>query len=322
MSLTGKGARLSAFTLVEMLVSIAVLTLLVLLVTRVLNSAATITTLGHKHMDTDNQARPIFDRMAEDFRQMVKRTDVDAYIKHTTGDQAVNDQIAFFSNVPGYYPSSVSQSPVSLVAYRIGQDLTTPALYNKLQRMGNGLLWNGASTTNTPILFLPVPLASPVYSVPPSPTPYPKPTPAWPQAGNSSFDPDYEVIGPQVFRFEYYYELPSGAIWTTEIINTLQDVSAIVVVIAAIDPKSRVLVTDPQLVALGKKMLDFGTVFTPGNSNPKNTNIQYTLQSQWQDTINGASIAANVNPPLVPAAIPGIRVYQRTFYLNGLTQSP
>ncbi len=65
------------FTLAEVLVSVGVLVLLVLLATQLLNRAATITTLGHKRMDADSQAREIFDRMAIDVMQMVKRLDVD-----------------------------------------------------------------------------------------------------------------------------------------------------------------------------------------------------------------------------------------------------
>ena len=36
-----------------------------------------------------------------------------------------NDQIAFYSAVPGYYPPTGSQSPVSLVAYRVNSDSTS-----------------------------------------------------------------------------------------------------------------------------------------------------------------------------------------------------
>src|SRR5436190_11642837 len=52
----------AAFTLVELLVTVGVLVLLVLLFTQLLNSAATITTLAHKQMDTDSQARQLLDR--------------------------------------------------------------------------------------------------------------------------------------------------------------------------------------------------------------------------------------------------------------------
>src|SRR5437762_8326020 len=92
----------AAFTLVELLVTMGVLVLLVLLFTQLLNSAATITILGHKQMDADSQARQLLDRMAIDFAQMVKRSDVDYYVKSSAtgvGQRNLlfggNDQIAF-----------------------------------------------------------------------------------------------------------------------------------------------------------------------------------------------------------------------------------
>ena len=76
-----RSRHIAAFTLAELLVTVAVLVLLVLLFTQLLNSLATITTLGHKQMDADAQARQLLDRMAIDFAQMVKRSDVDYYLK-------------------------------------------------------------------------------------------------------------------------------------------------------------------------------------------------------------------------------------------------
>src|SRR5262245_28397501 len=78
------------FTLVELLVTMSVLVLLVFLFTQLLNSAATTVTLGHKLMDADSQARQFLDRMAIDFDQMVKRTDVSYYVKALGNTQAGN----------------------------------------------------------------------------------------------------------------------------------------------------------------------------------------------------------------------------------------
>src|SRR2546430_14543222 len=69
------------FTLVEMLISTAVLVLLILIVTQVINTAATTVRPANRHIDTDTEARTVFDRMAVDFAQMVKRSDVDYYFK-------------------------------------------------------------------------------------------------------------------------------------------------------------------------------------------------------------------------------------------------
>ena len=67
-------------------------------------------------------------------------------------------------------------------------------------------------------------------------------------------DPNYEVIGPDVFRFEYYYLLSSSPSvgtanqlsagpWTSTDTFSVKDVAAIVVAIAVIEPKSRVLLS-------------------------------------------------------------------------------
>ncbi len=365
--------RVSAFTLAELAVTVGVLVLLVFLATQLLKSAATVTTLGHKQMDADSQTRQLLDRMAIDFAQMVKRSDVDYYLKSSatpppTGVrnllQPGNDTIAFYSTVPGYYPSpstSTQQGPLSLVAYRVNSNSTSPS-YNKLERMGKGLVWNAVSTTQTPVVFMPIPLASPIPTPElPSPPPNPLPTPAWPEIDKPANSwSDSEVIGPQVFRFEYYYLLKgqtdpinpgttyppifSDTPWDTRICSCpsptpaptptaiptvtpipvptptppslcchtapqgMQDVAAVVVVIAVIEPQSKVLVTNAQLARLNGAdglppvLVDYAAGMTPGQ-----------LLAQWR-----AALDANT-AGLVPQAISGIRVYERYFYLSAPT---
>src|SRR5438270_7120730 len=224
-----------AFTLAELLVSIAVVTLLVLMLTQLINSAAPIARTANKHIDTDAQARVVLDRMAVDFAKMLKRSDVDYYIKGPTNytghgnghgygkkvqtGQQGSDQIAFFSQLRGYYSSSGSQSPFSLVAYRINQD-STCASYLKLERMAKGLLCNGVSNSSVtnpnqkssrtipyPIVFFPGQITAGTGA-------WAQPWGPWAAAitnnssggtNSSSYDSDYETIGPSVFRFEYYY---------------------------------------------------------------------------------------------------------------------
>ena len=54
-----------------------------------------------------------------------------------------NDQIAFYSAVPGYYPSTGSQSPVSLVAYRVNSD-STPLRITRWSGWEKG--WSGTAS--------------------------------------------------------------------------------------------------------------------------------------------------------------------------------
>jgi len=321
--------------------------------------------------------------MAIDFAQMVKRSDVDYYVKSSwfaTGTppgptgvrrlvQQGDDTIAFYSAVPGYYPSTGSQSPVSLVAYRVNAQ-------NKLERMGKGLLWNAVTPSPAPVVFMPIPIASavPAPELPPTPapcgpTPTPtataSPTPAWSEIASTGSWSDSEVIGPQVFRFEYYYLLKgqsdpinptttyspifTDTPWDTRICSCppnpiqtpaptptptclanatptppslcchvapegMQDVAAVVVVIAVIDPQSKVLLSDtttpPQIAQVASQLIDWGDPSCGTDcTQAKWQTTPGLLRAQWQNTLNGITT-------LPRPAISGIRVYERYFYLS------
>jgi len=249
-------------------------------------------------MDADSEARQVFDRMAIDFAQMVKRTDVDYYVKVLGGQRNQNDQIAFYSAVPGYYPSSGAPSPLSLVAYRVNSNPASPS-YNKLERLGKGLVWNGVSTPDTPAVFLPLTISA-----------------TWPYATDPQL-PDtssrsaYEVIGPDVFRFEYYYKLTAGLL--TDCApncgsHVWRDVAAIVVAIALIDPSSKVLLADQDIATLNTPassnfLVDFASDPQAGK-----------LLNRWQSKLNTiTALPSGVSPR---QTISGIRLYERYFYLN------
>src|SRR5881392_1113100 len=133
------------FTIVELLVSVLVVVIITLIASQLMTSATAIARTGNKHFDTDTAARVVLDRMALDFAQMVKRTDVDYYVKqkiykgHGNGhgcgqghnNDLSSDQIAFYSQVPAYNPdpatySSTKQSPISLIAYRVNESNAGP----------------------------------------------------------------------------------------------------------------------------------------------------------------------------------------------------
>ena len=269
------------FTLAELLVSVVVLVIVIFMVAQLMSSTTAITRTGHKHIDTDTQARVVFDRMALDFAQMLKRTDIDYYVKQRSGykghgnghgwGQGKNgdkgsDQMAFFSAVPGYYPSgdpAGAHSPISLVAYRVNESTQSWAAgsYGRLERMAKGLHWAGVDDNNAtnkpyPIIFVPGQVtANPVQG------PWGS---QWQAAinndnpQNTSSDADYEVIGPGVFRFEYFYLLKNGRVtdwpwdrWEDTINRQkisdppsigLSQVEAIGVAIAVINPEARALI--------------------------------------------------------------------------------
>jgi prepilin-type N-terminal cleavage/methylation domain-containing protein len=324
-----------AFTVVEMMVSMAVLALLMAMISQLLNSAASIATQGNKHMDGDAQARAVFDRMAIDFAQIVKRADVDYYLKDPVTTQAGNDQMAFYSQVPGYNAltpaTSWEQSPVSLVAYRINSDINSQ-YYNQLERLGYGLTWNGYKTgvaTDNGVMFSIASTTSAYNLI--SPNPQNTITANWQNATTTAKDASHEeLIGPDVFRMEYYYILRGQTVsngtttstfasqlsatpWDTGTptpftdhtsVNGLQDVLAITVVIAVIDPKSRALVSNTQLIALAGQMKDFDITMKPG-----------ALEHQWQGVIGSATGIPKI-------ASSSIRVYRRDFYLPQINPIP
>jgi prepilin-type N-terminal cleavage/methylation domain-containing protein len=273
------------FTLAEMLISVAILALLVVFVSHIFSAAASVTTTGQKHVDSDLQARQLFNRMAVDFAQMIKRSDVDSYLKGLDPETG-NDRIAFFSQVPGYYPSTGPKSPTSLVAYRINA-VSNSASFNKMERMGKGLLWNGASATDKPLIFGPTPTLI---------NNWPSATSGDPTDPNYQ-DADYELIGPQIFRLEYFYFLKDGTVAVAPSSDGIMGVASISMCIAVVDPKSKVLLSNSQLSTLAGKMNDFSTSMKPGD-----------LVWQWQASVDNTT-------DMPRTAISAIRFYQRAFHL-------
>jgi hypothetical protein len=326
------------------MVAIAVLTLLIALFSQVLNHATTVARIGGKHIDTDTQARAVLDRITIDIARMLKRLDVDYYIKQPinynghgnghgnghkvqTGQQG-SDQIAFFTNVSGYSPSGFTasqQSPLSLVAYRVTEDSTQPS-YLRLQRMAKGLLWNSVSNnsnlnnanTLVPIVFLPQTISAI--------------TRPWYAAVNNdtttkSQDSNYETIGPNVFRFEYYYLLKNGSVtdvpWDTSTRTTqttvssptpigLTDVQSIAVAIAVIDPAGRSLVNAVSatgLYDLASDMADFKDA--KGNGNPAKKIGD--MEDSWNQSVVSAISTGHTSTgsAFPPAAAAAIRIYNR-----------
>jgi hypothetical protein len=346
---TAKQSTCRAFTLVELLISVVIVTMIIFMVAQLMTSATTVTRTSNKHIDTDTQARVVLDRLAVDFAQMFRRTDVDYYVKAPTGyknpnahgkglklqggAQKGNDQIAFFSQTPGYNDTSSSwQSPVSLVAYRVNGNPNS-ASYLMLERMGKGLLWNGVSNSTNPsaiypIVFIPGQIAA-------GTGPWAGP---WYAAVNNdttakSSDPDYQTIGPGVFRLEYYYLRKDGSIkdipaisWVftqngvpvtlSANLNAFSDVEAIVVAIAVIDPATRSMILPATLVNMLSDMADFK------NANGIGVGAQKIgdLENNWNLAVQSAASTGTTSDgsPFPPAAASAIRVYNRYFDLRTL----
>ncbi len=309
----------AGFTLVEMLVAIAALSILVLVVAQLLNSSGAVIALGTKHMGADLQARLVFDRMAADFGAMVMREDVDCVFSPQTG----NDSLFFYGEGPSYAPltgSSTQQSTVSLIGYRINSSY-------QLERLGKYLTWDGASagggsTQPGSIIFL-TPLngqADPTTTIPVN----------WsgvlgsaPYGGGT--DSSYHVLAEGVFRLEICYLIkgsnglfsysqspPSLSATNVYAVNLgdnalhdLSSISAIVVALAVLDDASLKLI--PSLSDLSQQFPD------PQAADLAASPPVLMLQS-WENKLASTGFAAKAGIPQSVAS--QVRIYQRIFYLN------
>src|SRR4051812_20704141 len=77
--------KITAFTLIEVMVSVTILVLMVVLFAQIISHATAVTRVDSRHVDTDTQARAVLDRFAADIGRMLKRTDIDYYVKQPTG---------------------------------------------------------------------------------------------------------------------------------------------------------------------------------------------------------------------------------------------
>ena len=146
--------------------------------------------------------------------------------------------------------------------------------------MGKGLVWNGVSSTDTPVVFMPIKISAAFPSI------------------NSGSDPSSEVIGPQVFRFEYCYLLKADGSLSITPPTNVSGIAAIIADVAVIDSKGKVLLTTAQITSLAAQLVDYATGMTPAQ-----------LRTQWQNTLN-------TNTTLPRPAVSGIRLYERFFYLS------
>ncbi len=283
----------TAFTLVEVLVSVTVLILIVLVAAQLMNGATGVTLNSNKHMDADGQARLVFDRMAADLGSLVKRSDVEYYFGKN-GANTKNDQMAFYCEASGYYPAgatgSTPKSSVSVIGYRIKD--------NQLERLNKALIWSGVTSATSGASGLANPAPSPmIYNR--------KLTDIWSQIAGAGADADYQVLGEQVYRLEFCFLLKDNTFsdqpWlqTSTSADGLKDVVALVMTIAILDKRSRLLATPDDIAASIDNLDDV--------SGPAITKLPAQL---WQDKVN----SGGQTMPRIAAG--QVRIYQRYFYLN------
>ncbi len=301
---TGGNVRSTeGFTLIEVLVASAVLVMLVVLVAEMVSSASLVTKQSSRQMDADDEARMVFDRMAGDFQQMLRRADVNPLFLATNG----NDQFYFYSQAPGYSTNSGTNvnSEIALVGYMV----TT----NGLARLGAQQSWDTlifSSLSNTLITNVE-------------------------QITNSdlSTNPSFHVIAPSVFRMEFALRMKPGStnnpglppayqsgvttngtnvyFQTNNAGQSLNDVAAIVVALGILDQTSQVILQDTQgqLNLVATNMPDAGTNNSASGGLLTGPSTNGIAADQW--ITNALQVSG-----LPAAARSQIRVYERTFPIS------
>ena len=313
-----------AFTLVEVLVSLGVLSLIVLMVAQILTGSTNAITQNNKTLDALNGGEVVFQQIGLDISRMLLRDDIDYnFIKNPGG----NDVLSFYARTSGLSstgsPVQGTPRPLSVVGYKVKTN-SQNALefdYGALQ-----VDWTNPVTASGSIPFATSAILGATATQPGIQTQlFTRP--------NSLPDPDtspdvipYTTLAPEVIRFEYCFVLKSGSNATPSQylyaptsasvlpntasnpnstppalnpLGSLENVAAIVVGIVVVDPKSRLILpsgTDAKVSAL----------FPDAASNQD-------LLSLWTPIVNDSQKLQQAGVPL--QAVAGIHVYQKYFPL-------
>jgi prepilin-type N-terminal cleavage/methylation domain-containing protein len=277
------------FTLLEMLVALAVLSMVVLLLFQTIGATSSSSAMMKRRLDMDAEARSIFDRMDADITSMVIRQDVDTLFlglpQDGSGGVDRNDQFYFYSQAPGYSGSTGGLSPLSMVGYMVtNQQLSRMAMtkgWDDLPFLTTNVSVTGFNTTNLPQCL-----------------------------GNATNY--WHVVGPAVFRMEIGLMMKPGTVnadGSTNQVNSyaylgnpskprhgLANVAAVVVAIGLLDPSSKAIVPPSQLSNMSALLQDCMT----NGGIPLNG---------WETNLT----LSNGLPPLLANRV---RLYIRTFPLK------
>lgn len=325
-----------AFTLVEVMVAVAVVVLLTMLATLLVTNAGNVITGSGKRMLADTSSRLVFTRMAEDLDGMIRRPDADLFFVKNAG----NDAFYFYSQTVGYYPGGEGpRSPFSLVGYRIANRGTPTAIAPNgvLERVGVGMGYDNSQSGKI-MRFLSYPEAT---SALPHPLPLKESTLAWSQGANGNptlgnkigtaptwDNPPFQAsnqapLSTQVFRMEFCFVMKDGTFYSPPapgaspwedggFLNAMKrikrEATGLVVTMALLDERSQVMMD-----RTGAGTPDFSraiNLFADGGT-PE-------VAAAWQSALEAslaspAGLQASLGMPLNSAS--QIRIYQRAFRL-------
>ena len=284
----------------------AVLAMLLIILVQMFGITGKLTSSSQKRMDSERAGREALGILGDDLKKMIVRpyADLDVVLAKRSG----NDRMFFYAQVPGFSTGSNPVCPISLVGHRINSRW-------QLERLSKGLRWSGVGESPVFLALNGSTNASSGSTLPG----------AWPSEIGTAPDyegtsADYQVSSGEVFRLEFClmgqdgkFFLPSATwrAWEDDDADgtpNLKEIKAVVVAIAVLDAKSRLLVRD--MGALAAALPD-PTAAQLGSTPPEQPEL---MASVWKKALESSGFAATAGVP--PQVAANVRVYQSIFVLN------
>jgi prepilin-type N-terminal cleavage/methylation domain-containing protein len=285
--------RADGFTLVEMMVSVAMLSVLVFLLMTIMNSTSATVGTSWSRLQSDQDGRLVLDRLQIDLQNMLLRPDIDYEFVQNTG----NDKLAYYATEPGYNPvpkGTTGKRVASIIVYKMVNSASGQPMLGR--GANDGFQWAGSSGAPSvpPMIFTTTPQLSLDNS---TITPLETTTP--------------DTLSPNIFRFEISFLLknPTNAAAPKQSAPALvaslpkhtpiANVAAIIVTLAEIDSQNAKVIPPGSWSKLVAALPDAGGASTA---------------QAWNAAIASPNFATIANIP--PKAASAVRVYERYFYLN------
>lgn len=207
-----------AFTLIEMLVAMAILALLSVFIAQIVSMSSSAIAASSRKLDSASDMRFVLDRIGMDLASRVRRSDVPLSFDKKDG----NDEFALISEVEGYNSGAGANRKIAAVSYRMGKDSNAQL---QLRRGVSGTQWGlGAG----------VPFQA--NSVPVVP------------------DNNFDRLGDAIVRIEVNYLMNDGTIKNSY--AKIDDVVSIIVTVAGIDAANRKVLTADDIDNISRALPD------------------------------------------------------------------
>jgi prepilin-type N-terminal cleavage/methylation domain-containing protein len=271
-----KGGR-GAFSLVEVLVAMAIFLFMAVLVASITGGVSQVAGQSQRRMSVDGGVRQSLSRISSDFSRAIIRNDLPFRIEKKSG----NDGLMFFAAAEGY---SAGRG-ITMLGYQVTNE--------SLQRGAEATTWtsNGASALS---------FTSVTNAV----------------SSNSYLSIDssnYEILEPDIFRMEVAFLMGDGVITNTVGTNagsttyiasfastartaSSNAIRAVIVTVAAVDSRARALMTPSEYSQLANNFSD-----ATAGSDPL---------TAWKGYLTNSAV-------VLPQPVrEGIRIYQRYIYID------